>query len=425
MLLLGVLSLGVFSDTSSKLAALKWIIPEGYSWGQIDASSQSSLPVEVEWSSFASTAPVFVEYRIDAHESSTPWTRLSASSARGLRSGSSHLSGSIPSGVLQSDPGVHYVEARLSNGETQGPSSAAFYAIGPVEPLGLFDSLKKAFEKVKSTLKLSVQAAPAALPPLPHLSVMEGNAAELVDRIKSLSEQVPAITFSWDVEPLGRLEYSIGDNGEWQHAGDFPKGEVKVALPLSGFPQSLAPGSEVPIRLRAFNGVSWTAQANQPVITAVVNAPPTLSLVDSRPVVLSGSAGEDVTLPVSVRDADKDPLHVLCIFDGGAKVTAVAHDGGDRVVLPASVFEGQLTAGAHSVEVLAFDGHDINENRVSVGYYVKDNAEEAKLGALTPVAIGGIVVGGVALMAIGAVIVVVTRKTKKEKESSTGLIESE
>lgn len=106
-------------------------------------------------------------------------------------------------------------------------------------------------------------------------------------------------------------------------------------------------------------------------------------------------------------------------------MTAVAHDGGDRVVLPASVFEGQLTAGAHSVEVLAFDGHDINENRVSVGYYVKDNAEEAKLGALTPVAIGGIVVGGVALMAIGAVIVVVTRKTKKEKESSTGLIESE
>jgi hypothetical protein len=84
---------------------------------------------------------------------------------------------------------------------------------------------------------------------------------------------------------------------------------------------------------------------------------------------------------------------VLWIFDGGAKVTAAAHDGGGRVVLPASVLEGHLTPGTHSLEVSAFD---VNENSVSIGYIVKDNAEDAKLGALTPVAISGIVIGGAA-----------------------------
>jgi hypothetical protein len=107
-----------------------------------------------------------------------------------------------------------------------------------------------------------------------------------------------------------------------------------------------------------------------------------------------------------------------------------AHDGGDRLVLPASVFEGRLTPGAHSFEIYAFDGYDVNEDGVSVGYVMKDSAEIAKLGALTPFAIAGLVVGGVALVAIAVVVIVFSRKTKtktkKEKESSsTGLIESE
>jgi hypothetical protein len=70
MLLLNVLSLRVFA---AKPSGLKWITPEGSSWGQVDPNSFS---LEVERDSFPSTAPVFLEHRVDCLDGSAPWSVL-------------------------------------------------------------------------------------------------------------------------------------------------------------------------------------------------------------------------------------------------------------------------------------------------------------------------------------------------------------
>jgi hypothetical protein len=150
---------------------------------------------------------------------------------------------------------------------------------------------------------------------------------------------------------------------------------------------------------------------------AVVNSPPTVALLESGIRELSALSGEDVYLPVSVSDSDKDPLKVLCVFDQGAKVTDMAHSGGDGIAIPASELEGLLTPGKHSVTVYGWDGYDLSEEGVTVDYVVNENGAESEVGELVAEAMAEIVVAGVVLLAI-----VFTRKARKDS-SSTGLLE--
>jgi hypothetical protein len=226
-------------------------------------------------------------------------------------------------------------------------------------------------------------------------------------------------------EPLARIEYSVGDSGVWQHAGDFPKGDVTLDLPLSSA-QPFEAGSEIPIRFRAFNGVSWTPAADEPMVTAVMNARPTIALLDNSATPLSVTPGVDVALPVALGDRDQDRLHALCVFDGGAKAAA-ASQSGDRVVLPASAFEGQLAPGSHSMVVYAFDGYEMSEKSVTLAYVASESPaadDDDGVPEMTPVAIAGIAIGVIAVVAVVAVIVVSIRRARKES-SSTALVESE
>jgi hypothetical protein len=367
---------------------VKWVAPQGYSWGSFAPNTEGDLPFTIEAAQpFESAKPVYLEYRLDGHGTSAPWTQVSASSARSPKFWG-HVVGHIARRFLSN--GVHYVEARLSNGDAVGPSSASFFTVGPVEPYGWANILKTGLgiaSKLLGSAGTSGQAS-VTLPPL--------------------------------TAPLSRVEYSVGDSGVWQHAGDFPKGEVQVDIPITS-PQPLEAGAQIPVHFRAFDGVSWTPEASQPVATLVFNEAPKVSQVESLTTPLTVVPGEDVTLPVKMADADKDQLHVLCVFDGGAKVAAAAYNGG-QVVVPASAFEGQLTAGAHTLSVYGFDGHQLSAKNVRVAYVASGKGESQS--TFGPLGIAGIAVGGVALVALVAVVIVFRRKGKKE-QSSTGLIEDE
>jgi hypothetical protein len=381
-----VSALAVFVTSVSALPELKWISPQGYSWGSFAPNTEGDVRFEVEAAQpFESAKPVYVEYRLDGHGTSAPWTQVSGSSARSPKF--VRFIGGLARHFFSN--GVHYVEARLSNGDAVGPSSASFFTVGPVESYGWGDLLKTGLGIASKFLGSGGTSGQASVT-LPSVGA-----------------------------PLARVEYSVGDSGVWQHAGDFPKGEIQVDIPLTS-PQPFEAGAEIPVRFRAFDGVSWTPQANQPVATVVVNSVPKVESVEGQEKPLSVVGGQDVSLPVMVTDADKEQLHVLCVFDGGAKVAAAAYNDG-KVVLPASAFEGQLSAGAHSMEVYGFDGHQLSAKSVKVAYVASESCEgESTFG---PLGIAAVVVAGVALVALVAVVIVFHRKAKKE--SSTGLIESE
>jgi hypothetical protein len=384
MFLVSALAVGVFATAA--LPGVKWITPQGYSWGSFAPNTEGDLTIEVEAAEPVQSAkPVYLEYRVDGHGTSAPWTQLGASSVR-----SPKWYGPYYHHRRFYSNGVHYVEARLSNGDAVGPSSAAFFTVGPVEPYGWLDAIKTGIG-VASKLFGSAGTTGQASVTLPPLSA-----------------------------PLSRVEYSVGDSGVWQHAGDFPKGAVQADIAITS-PQPLEAGAQIPVHFRAFDGVAWTPEASQPVVTLTVNDVPKVASVGSQEKPLSVVAGQDVSLPVTVTDADKDQLHVLCVFDGGAKVAAAAYNDG-KVVLPASAFEGQLSAGAHTLNVYGFDGHQLSAKSVKVAYVASGSGEgESTFG---PLGIAGIAVGGVALVALVAVVIVFRRKGKKE-QSSTGLIEDE
>jgi hypothetical protein len=381
-MLFGALSWVVLALGSAQIPELKWITPGGYSWGQVDPNANSDLLLEVESESIISDTPLFVEYRIDSHDSDASWTRFSASSARRSRAGSTHWDGSIARSVIPAQAGIHYLEARVSDGVAQGPSSAVLYAVSPV------DNLSATATPLNAWTNSKVRQSAASV----------------------FSGQLEGLGFLSSASPFARIEYSVANSGVWQHLGDFPNGKVNVELPFSAFSDPVTEGGEIPIRFRAFNGVSWTPHTDQPVITTVVNSRPMLSVLDSHPGVLSVVPGENVTLAVRITDADNDRLHVMCLFDGGAKLMTSSHDGGDQVVLPPSAFAGQLRPGEHTLEVFAFDGYDISRKSFAVAYVVNGNSDDEEMEDFTPVAIAGIAVGGVALVAVVAAVVVLARK---------------
>jgi hypothetical protein len=392
MLFISVLSFLVLSLVSGSLPELKWITPADYSWGQIDPISHSGLPLEVSCNSLIS--PLFLEYRLDSHDSPLAWTRLSTSRLLESPSASPHWTSIIPTSSLPITPGVHYLEARVTDGPFHGPCSAVFYSVPPptenLSPSELLRRERAIFRK----LILNV----------PGIQIVKG------------------VKLSLNADPLARVEYSVGATGAWSHAGDFAKGELNLDLPLFGLPQSLEAGAEIPIRFRAFDGVSWTSEADQPIVTAVVNARPSLELRERVADQLSVVPGEDVALPVGISDADSDRLHVLCVFDGGQAVAAAAHGGGETVVLPASVFEGRIGAGEHTLEVYAFDGFEMSAESVAVKYVAggRDYGE-----GMEAVAVAQIAVGGVVMLAVAVVAVVWRRRKAKLVGSGSGLFGDE
>jgi hypothetical protein len=164
-------------------------------------------------------------------------------------------------------------------------------------------------------------------------------------------------------------------------------------------------------------------------VNAVVNTPPSISQLSGRPLVLEGTIPNEISLPVRVSDADNDATAVILRFDGGSTLTSAAHTTGDEVALPASAFEGHLTPGAHSVEVLGFDGLDFTPQSVGIGYVVgssvqvdgeevegdKDNGEKSSglsSGGLSPEALAGICVGAIALIGLAVGLFVLVRRNK-------------
>jgi hypothetical protein len=105
-------------------------------------------------------------------------------------------------------------------------------------------------------------------------------------------------------------------------------------------------------------------------------------------------------------------------------------------VLPADAFSDRLTDGSGAVEIFAWDGIEKNGDALKIPYSTVGDragpqaneepiAEDSNLfGALSSVALVGIVVGGVAVIAIVVGIIVDARR-KKPESTSTGLIENE
>jgi hypothetical protein len=153
---------------------------------------------------------------------------------------------------------------------------------------------------------------------------------------------------------------------------------------------------------------------------------------------LSSSLPSKVALPLKVADGDGDVLALGLRFDGGLW-TSVDHTQEEQLSIPASLFEGHLAAGPHSIEVVAADWYDVSQYAGVLGYVVDSSArvaddesapteeqgEQASKGlALSPAALAGIVAAAVAVFALVVVVVVVARR-RKQKSSSTGLIENE
>jgi hypothetical protein len=351
--------------------------------------------------------------------------------------------------------GRHFIRAR-DIAHAAGPSSVAFYPVGDVPAV-------------------PADAQFAILDPLSAGAINSAEGDDLVDLVKQEMAEPETqddrrrrkLKINWrrlwrfakkavrvavkllrsaeatdEGQPV-RIEYKVEPNGEWQHAGDFGPGQASFEIPRSAFPAQLDAGTLVPVRFRTFNGAAWTPESAQPVVNVVVNNPPSISQLSARPLMLEKNIPSEVSLPIRVSDADGDPTALILRFDDGSVLTAAPHTTGENVVLPASAFEGHLTPGAHSVEILGFDGLDVTPRSVGIGYVVgssvqvdadedevqdaKENAAESKglsLGGLSPEALAGIVVGTVALIGLAVGVFVLIRR-KKKQSSSTGLIDPE
>jgi hypothetical protein len=217
------------------------------------------------------------------------------------------------------------------------------------------------------------------------------------------------------------VPYSFDDSGVWSKPVSYPLGEMEVLIPYRDFLQHGAEGTHKVTLRFAEEGDT----VGEDSLKYSINKEPVIQATGTDTLSFKGVPTGPVTLPLSVMDDDGDEVTWWYRFDGQGDWTYVPAGLGANM-LPAEAFAGREAGSSGYVEVCAYDGYEHSAERLRIGYSIERDAEEddALFGILSPAAFAGIIIGGVAMIALTiAVIVVATRK--KPESSSTGLIESE
>jgi hypothetical protein len=231
--------------------------------------------------------------------------------------------------------------------------------------------------------------------------------------------------------PHGPVSYSI-DGGKWSEPVQLADEEQDL-LTLEELPaEYLTPGSHsIKIRFGEEGNYEYCDEDTE----YYVNSAPSLQLTDDKPLSFKSASTNGVPVPIVVSDGDGDPITVFYRFQGDETWAHLPTANGEYV-LPADAFSDRLADGSGAVEIFAWDGFEKSGDALKIPYSAVGTAagpeaneepiaEDSNLfGALSPAAFAGIIVGGVAVIAIVIGIVVYARR-KKHESTSTGLIEDE
>jgi hypothetical protein len=243
---------------------------------------------------------------------------------------------------------------------------------------------------------------------------------------KLAGSPVQAELSSFSAGPM-KVSYNIDGASTWSNAVSYPLGQYEIFKFGDQSEPYLQPGAHtIKFRFEDAGG-----HVSEQAVQYKVNSAPVLELTNDQPLSFKGASTNGVSVPISVSDADGHPVTVFYKFqDEESWSTLPTLNGG--YVLTA---EACSNRGSGAVEVFAWDGIEKSGDALKIPFSAVGNAvqpeaneeeavaEESDLiGGLSPAAFAGIVVGGVAVIAIVVGIAVYARKKKHEK-SSNGLIE--
>jgi hypothetical protein len=215
-----------------------------------------------------------------------------------------------------------------------------------------------------------------------------------------------------------QVSYKVDDDSHWSEPVSYELGQQPVfefANPLQKYSQ---PGEHT-IAFRFDDGT----EVNEDEFHYKVNAPPVIELKSAVPLMFDAATTGSVSLPISVSDADADPVNVFYRLEGEEVWGHVQNVNGEYS-LPAQEFRNHLGTGSGRVEIFAWDGLDKSGEALRIGYSVlasqpdAEGAAEAKEAdsedGMSPALIIGLAVGGVALVTlIVGIVIFATRNNKK------------
>jgi hypothetical protein len=206
------------------------------------------------------------------------------------------------------------------------------------------------------------------------------------------------------------ISYSFDDSDIWSDPVAYPLGQFNFPIPQAVIQPYCSSGDHK----IAFQFQETGNVITQDVCHYTVNSPPHLHVMSAESLYFKGTPVEPVTLPLSVLDDDNDEVSILYRFDGYGDWIHVPAGLGENV-LPADAFANHAKAGTGFVEITAWDGYDHSAHQVKFDYEMDGEG-------LSPTALIGICVGGMATIALAFAVIVVIRRKKSESTSSTGLI---
>jgi hypothetical protein len=230
----------------------------------------------------------------------------------------------------------------------------------------------------------------------------------------------------FDLRPLSEnlitVSYSFDDSDVWSEAVNYPSEQVKILVPSSESIAHFTPGDHT---------VTFRVEADGDIMTEEdfyyrVNSRPVIEAQNAEPLTFKARPSGAVILPLATSDGDGDEVSVYYQFDGDGEWMRADSDLGGNVVLPNGAFAGKGNNGRNGfIEFAGYDGYDRSEEIESIGYSIEEQDLEERLveGMLSPAALVGIVIGAIAVIALGIAILVVTTK-KKPESSSSGLVEN-
>jgi hypothetical protein len=209
------------------------------------------------------------------------------------------------------------------------------------------------------------------------------------------------------------VSYSVDDSGAWSPVTQFLPGKVELVIPMAELAKDVASGVHT-LQVKVMEAGEGKVRKGKGKYR--VNKKPRIATTASTPLQIAAEPTDPVDLPVVISDDDGKPIGLLYRLDSDSTWNA-ASVGLKANQLQASAFEGHLAPGEHSIEVYGHDFQEMSSYSVTVKYVVP-TADNSSNGLLSPVGLAGIIVGGVALVAIvvGAVVVVVNRRRKEKIE---------
>jgi hypothetical protein len=227
------------------------------------------------------------------------------------------------------------------------------------------------------------------------------------------------------------VSHNIDDSPTWSDPVSYPLGQYQVFKFGDQSEPYLQPGAHsIKFRFQEESG-----QVTEQSVQYTINSPPTLELTNTEPLSFNSASTNGVPVPISVSDGDNDPITVFYRFQDDERWSHLPTANGEYV-LPANAFSDRLNDGSGVVELYAWDGVEQNGNALKIPYSITGNgvrpeaneepiAEDSGLfGALSPAAFVGIIVGGVAVIAVAIGIIVYARR-KKQESGTPNLIENE